>query len=40
MDFSDKSKREEQFSCPLFEQIAISVDASVARTYAYRAFLW
>lgn len=34
MDFSDKSKKEEQFSCPQFEQIALSVDASVAKTWA------
>lgn len=30
IDFRDKSKREEQFSCPQSEQIALSVDASAA----------
>lgn len=32
MDFSNRSKGEEHFSCSLFEQIAFSVDASVAKT--------
>lgn len=34
-DLSDKSKREEQFSCPLFEQIALSVDVGFAKTDIY-----
>lgn len=35
IDFSNKSKREEQFPCPQSEQTALSVDASVAKTYTY-----
>lgn len=30
IDFRDKSKTEEQFSCPPSKQIALSVDVSVA----------
>lgn len=30
IDFSDKSERGEQFSCPQSEQIALSVDVSVS----------
>lgn len=35
IDFRDKSKREEQFSCPQSEQIALSVDASAADSHIW-----
>lgn len=33
IDFRDKSKREDQFSCSQSGQIALAVDASVADLY-------